>query len=54
MAQMPFLKVQVSIEIIAYGVQINYPATGCCPRPRRRVNLPTLGRFIYFSGVSNI
>jgi len=54
MAQMPFSIGQVSIEITAYGVKINYAATGCCPRPRRRVNLPTLGRFLWFSSVSNI
>jgi len=46
MAQMPFSKGQVSIEITAYGVKINYPATGCCLRPTRRVNLPTLGGFL--------
>jgi hypothetical protein len=54
MAQMPFSIGQVSIEITAYGVKINYAATGCSPRPPRRVNYPTLGRFTYFLGVSNI
>ena len=41
MAQMPFFIGQVSIEIIeitAYGVKINYPATGFCLRPPRQVN----------------
>jgi len=54
MAPMPFSIGQLSMEITAYGVKINYPATGYCPRPPRRVNLPTLGRFLRFSSASNI
>jgi hypothetical protein len=53
MAFVPFSIGQVSIEISAYGVKINYPASWCCLRPPRRVNLPTLGRFLCFSSVSN-
>ena len=54
MAFVPFSIGQVSMEIAAYGVKINYPAAGRYPRPPRRVNLPTLGRFLCFSSVSNI